>query len=248
MLESAFDEYVSNYDMNDKNIKLKYNHSYRVRDLQEKYAKMLNWNEEDIELAKIIGLLHDIGRFEQLKVYHTYDDTKSIDHADYSVVQLFDKGEIKKFCTNEKWYPTIRFAIKNHNKYQIEECNDEKILKHAKLIRDTDKIDILYLMGTLKETGKVIDDSDISKEVLDMILKNLTVPKKSMKTKNDGFVNKLAFAYDIYNDCTLEELQNDMKAFYNDLKDNKELLPIYNEVNRYIDERKSKNGRTREEI
>jgi len=245
MLENAFDEYVSHYDMLDKDIKLKYNHSYRVRDLQEKYAKLLNWNKENIELAKIIGMLHDIGRFEQLRVYHTYDDTKSIDHADYSVKQLFDKGEIKKFCPNEKWYQTIKFAIKNHNKYQIEDCNDENMIKHAKLIRDTDKIDILYLMGTLKETGKVIDDSKISKQVKNMILKRLTVPKESMKTKNDRFVNKLAFAYDMYYDCTLNELQDNMKAFYNDLKDNNELLEIYNEVNKYIDERTNKNGRTR---
>ena len=81
----AFERYVSNYDMNDINIKLKYDHSYRVMELNKKYATLLGSNKEDIELASIIGLLHDIGRFEQLKVYHTYDDFKSVDHADYSV-------------------------------------------------------------------------------------------------------------------------------------------------------------------
>ena len=36
--------------------------------------------EEDRELALLIALLHDIGRFEQLKVYNSYDDNR-FDHA-----------------------------------------------------------------------------------------------------------------------------------------------------------------------
>ena len=39
MLTQAFDEYVSHYDMNDENIALKYNHSYRVMELNERYAR-----------------------------------------------------------------------------------------------------------------------------------------------------------------------------------------------------------------
>ena len=85
MLEVAFDKYVSNYDLSNELIKLKYDHSYRVMELSIKYAKELEFSESDIELCKIIGLLHDFGRFEQLKVYNTFDDNKSIDHADYSV-------------------------------------------------------------------------------------------------------------------------------------------------------------------
>ena len=66
MLERAFDEYTSNYDLNNSMIKSKYNHSYRVMHLCEKYAKELGWSKSDILLARIIGLLHDFGRFEQL--------------------------------------------------------------------------------------------------------------------------------------------------------------------------------------
>ena len=88
MLVDAFNEYVSGYDLNNEDIKLKYNHSFRVMKLQEKYAKLLGFSDENVELAKVIGLLHDIGRFEQLRVYNTYDDYKSIDHADYCCEQL----------------------------------------------------------------------------------------------------------------------------------------------------------------
>ena len=90
MLEE-FTKYVNNYDMNDENIRLKYNHSIRVMELSRKYAQILGFNDEDIYLATLIGLLHDIGRFEQLKVYHSYNDRETIDHAEYGIEQLFDK-------------------------------------------------------------------------------------------------------------------------------------------------------------
>ena len=111
----AFKKYVSNYDMEIKGIKLKYDHSFRVMSLSEKYALKLNFSEEDVYLAKLIGLLHDIGRFEQMKVYNTFVDKKSIDHADYSVDRLFNHNEIKLFHENEE-------------DYDCYECDDEYTL------------------------------------------------------------------------------------------------------------------------
>ena len=64
-----FNKYTSNYDMKIAEIKRKYNHSIRVMNLAKKYAKILGFKENDIELATVIGLLHDIGRFEQFKKY-----------------------------------------------------------------------------------------------------------------------------------------------------------------------------------
>jgi len=88
----AFSEYVSEYDFSNDKIKLKYDHTLRVMNLSKKYAILLGFNEEDVELATLIGLLHDIGRFEQVKVYDSFDDLHTVDHADYSVEQLFKKN------------------------------------------------------------------------------------------------------------------------------------------------------------
>ena len=57
-----FDSYTLNYDMSDPDINYKYYHSYRVMDLMEVLATNLKLNQKDIELAKVIGLLHDIGK------------------------------------------------------------------------------------------------------------------------------------------------------------------------------------------
>ncbi len=238
-----FNKYTSNYDLSNTSIKLKYNHSFRVMELQVKYAKQLGWSEEDIEIARIVGLLHDFGRFEQIRVYNTFDDTISIDHADYSVQELFDKGNIKKFCSKEEWYPIIKFAIQNHNKYKIEKSNDKRAIMHAKLIRDTDKIDILYLFGTLKEITDYTDDSIVTKEVMSSIKKHKTIYRTKMMTKNDKFANKLAFAFDINYDCTLSEIKKNLETFYEGLQDKKDLLEVYKIVINYIDERIGNNAR-----
>lgn len=40
--------------------------------MQQKNAEGLKLSEEDCKLAQVIGLLHDIGRFEQLKRYDSF--------------------------------------------------------------------------------------------------------------------------------------------------------------------------------
>ncbi len=63
-MKEAFEKYVKNYDMKDPDILYKYKHSYRVMALSEYLADKLNLSQIDKDLAKIIGLYHDIGRFE----------------------------------------------------------------------------------------------------------------------------------------------------------------------------------------
>ena len=70
----AFENYISNYDLNDDLIRLKYYHTYKVVDLMAEIAYRFNLDKEHLELAKIIGLLHDIGRFEQIKKFNIISD------------------------------------------------------------------------------------------------------------------------------------------------------------------------------
>jgi len=244
MLEEQFNNYVSNYDMNDKDIKLKYDHSFRVMKLQEKYAKELGFSKEDIEIAKIIGLLHDFGRFEQLRVYHTYDDFNSIDHADYSVEQLFDKNEIDKFKINKEWYPIIKYAIKNHNKKDLEPCTDERTLMHARLIRDVDKLDIIFLFTEYDDYKELTGDEPISEVVMESIRNHHQVSKKDRKNRNDHIVTKMAFVFDVNSDIVLKKIKGYYKKYYKKLN-NKIFEEAYNIVMKYIDERLGKNERIR---
>ncbi len=237
-----FEKYVNNFDMKDENIKAKYNHSYRVMKLSEKYAKELHFNQEDIQIAKIIGLLHDIGRFEQYKQYHSYNDSKTFDHADYGVKILFEQKLIQNFEIPKKYYDIIEFSIKNHNKFSINKIDDERKLMHAKLIRDTDKIDIIFLFGYLNDLRLKETDEPITKEVLECIKRHKSVDINLCKNPNDYIVTKLSFAFDINYDECLKEFKEYLAKFYERLKYKYIYEQVYIEVMKYIDERNENNA------
>jgi putative nucleotidyltransferase with HDIG domain len=82
-IQAAFDRYVDQFDRATPGIASKQLHSHIVSRLCEKLAAKLGWSEHDVQLAWVMGLLHDIGRFEQARRYHTFIDYKSMDHARY---------------------------------------------------------------------------------------------------------------------------------------------------------------------
>ena len=117
---------IENYDPKDGMISLKIRHTYGVVDASEYIAKSIGLDNENIQLARIIALLHDIGRFEQAKQYKDYRDYKNIDHAELGVKILFEEGFIRKFIQDDKYDNIILKAIKNHNKLEIEDGLNEE--------------------------------------------------------------------------------------------------------------------------
>lgn len=170
-VKNVFKKYTDNYDTSDEKIKLKVDHTYRVATLSERIARSLGLGDDDTNLAWLIGMLHDIGRFEQLKNYGTFSDAESIDHAHYGVELLFEGGFIEKFVgenaakdlkgtkdlkeiavkseNEEKETKEIseldilRTAIWNHSAYRVEEGLTDRVKMFCNIIRDADKIDIL---------------------------------------------------------------------------------------------------------
>ena len=94
---SAFDRYTSAYDVTDVKVKLKIDHTYRVAELCDRISDSLHLSHEDRDIAWLSGMLHDIGRFEQLRRYHTFMDKISCNHAALSAEVLFSDGNIRMF-------------------------------------------------------------------------------------------------------------------------------------------------------
>lgn len=229
-----FINYVSNYDLNNIKIKLKYDHSIRVMNLMMKYAKELGFDSYEVELASVIGLLHDIGRFEQLKEYDSFNDKETIDHATLGVKLLFEDNLIKKFWSNKDDYELIKFAIKNHNKLNIEKSDNEKFLKYAKLIRDTDKIDILYVYGVSDELKVRSENISISKPILNCIKDNKTVSYDLINNKNDELSVSFSYIFDINYDICLKEFLYNLNILYNKLEYKEKFKEIYMLINEYV--------------
>lgn len=164
---NAFAEYVRNYDPSDEKIKLKIDHTYRVAGLCQRIAESLGLSEPDVDIAWLLGMLHDIGRFEQIRCFGTFNDVQSVDHAEFGADLLFKEGLIRKFAEgyyeecelarsgNEEAEQIIKnnehhnkdtglleMAIRQHNKYRVKEALTERQRMFCDILRDADKVDI----------------------------------------------------------------------------------------------------------
>ena len=88
-IEQVFRDYVDTFDWSNENIRLKYFHTIEVANISYEVAKRLNLSSEERDLAKLIGYLHDIGRFIQVSKTNTFKD-KTMDHATEGVKILFE--------------------------------------------------------------------------------------------------------------------------------------------------------------
>ena len=233
-----FNKYVSNYDMSDPDISYKYHHSYRVMDNMEILSICMNLPYKDIELAKCIGLLHDIGRFEQDKLYDSFIDDK-MDHGTYGEELLRKENILLNFDIDKDDYEVVYKAIRNHNKYKIEDGLTERELLFAKLIRDADKLDILYALSEEKIDRLLQDDKKISNPIKDDFFNNKIADEKELKSLNDGIVKFLCYTYDINFKYTLDII-NKYKYYdkiYERLIHKDIFKPYFEYINNYIKER-----------
>ena len=197
--EEEFRKYTSKYDMSEAHILRKVYHTARVEELCEKVAISIGMNEEDVNLAKLIGLLHDIARFEQYTIYKTYNDLKSIDHGDFALEILKKDNYIRKYIETDEYDEIIFKAIKNHNKYVIESNLSEKEEVFCKIIRDADKLDIMYQATNESWINDIqkIEGQIIAQEVLEQFLSNNTINRINVKELIDRIVVHIAFIYDL---------------------------------------------------
>ena len=159
-----------------------------------------------------------------------------MDYADYGALLLFEKGLIKYFWKNEKDYELIRFAIENHNKLTIPIIDDERIMKFAKLIRDVDKLDIIYIYAFLDDVKFNVSDESISKSVLDDIKSHRVVERINRNNVNNEIALSFAYAFDINNNVIIKEFIKNIEKFYSKL--NSDIFSdIFNEVDDYLKKR-----------
>lgn len=201
--QKNFLEYVQNYDLNNENIKRKEQHSLRVMAISKKIAEELKLSEEEIKLATLIGLLHDIGRFEQYTKWKTFSDKISTNHGVLGSKILEENNFIRTFVTENKYDEIIKKAIINHNKYQIDENLNETELLYSKIIRDADKIDILYEVAD----GILMKDVDlrdlcVSENYFRQFHSKKTIKIADEQNDLDKLILKIAFIFDLNFECS----------------------------------------------
>ena len=246
-IKQKYDKYINQYDMTNPRIALKAAHIYRTAEVAKELAQSLGLDIINVDLAYIIGLFHDIGRFEQLKRYNTFDDSKSINHGECGADILFKEGFIREFIKDSKYDKIIKKSIINHNKdvKKIIDIIDNDELLHTKIIRDADKIDIYKVLleediDTLYEKEDISNDV-ITDEIYQEVINNKTITYKNIKTPLDILVSQLIYIYDINFPYSLtiinenkyiDKLYNRIKV--TDIKVQERLENVYNQVKEYM--------------
>ena len=142
-VKNVFAAYTALYDINDEKIRLKVEHTYRVAEAAERIAESLELSKEDTDLAWLLGMLHDIGRFEQVKNYGTFVDSRSVNHGALGADILFREGRIRDYVDEREEDIIIERSIRLHNVFLLPEDLTDREELFAKLLRDADKIDIM---------------------------------------------------------------------------------------------------------
>ena len=201
-----FNKFLDKYkDNNELGFRLKVVHTYHVVANAKLIAEKLSLSDEDIKLAEIIGLLHDIGRFEEITFLKRFDSV-GFDHASYGVKMLFEDNLIRKFIENDVYDNIIKVAIENHSRLSIQGCLNERSLLHSKIIRDADKLDNFRVKkeerieaifpGKLK-SREGMANSFLSDNVYETVKNRRCVNIQDRVTVLDYWVCVLAFIFDL---------------------------------------------------
>ena len=229
-----FNNYIKKYDLNIKQLNGKVEHTYRVVEYAEKIAKSLNLNEDDINLAKICALFHDLGRFPQYAFYNTFQDSESIDHGDESYKILkelnYDNDIVLK-------------SVKYHNKYKIPDDITEREKLFCNITRDADKLDIMFTQG-----NDLTGNYKLDEKLMYFFNNYLLVDNKYEKNPVTDILRQLAFIFDINFKESFKIIRKSniinykIRLLFNSTMDNR-IYDIEKIINTFIDERIDKDVR-----
>ncbi len=206
-VERSFGQYTAAYNAEDPKIRLKIDHTYRVAGLCEAIAGSVK--DADPDLAWLTGMLHDIGRFEQVRRYGTFFDAESVDHAAFGADLLFCEGLLDTLVPGypdrmtEKELAILEKSVRFHSLFRLPDDLDEPERLYCDILRDADKIDIyrvncdtppedIYNVSTreLKEAG-------VSDEVKECFRNRTAVFRPLRKTAADYLVGHICLVFEL---------------------------------------------------
>ena len=199
----AFAAYVACYNDKDPKVRLKIDHTYRVAALCGRIAQAQGLDAPGIDLAWLCGLLHDVGRFEQLRRYGTFNDAASIDHAACSVQVLFDEGHIRDYLPDPDQDALLRTAVACHSAYRLPGGLDARTLLYCNILRDADKIDILRvnvetpLEEIYNVTTAELRAAAITPAVAEAFYAHHAVLRSLKRTPADNVVGHMSLVYEL---------------------------------------------------
>ena len=223
-VQRAFDAYVAAFDMSDTCIAMKYDHTMRVAKLCEKTASAKGMSAADVDTAWLCGLLHDIGRFEQLRIWRTFKDAASCSHARLGLAVLDGDstfngkalagadGRMKLFCVDGDIVAIVRSAVALHSDLSLPDDLDARTRCFCEIVRDADKVDIVRVFGqsdvhdVLGLTPGEFANGEISDAAMTAVRERRCLSHADRKGSLDGLIGVACLPFEIVNDSAKGEL------------------------------------------
>ena len=147
-LKKSYDAYVDTFRGADGRLpemmQLKRTHTAFVVRNAEEIAKGESFCGQDRAASLAAALLHDTGRYEQLRRYDTFRDADSIDHAVVSHDIVREKGWLGG--AEPEFADAVLKAVLYHNRRDLPGGMDHLTEVAAHTVRDADKLDIFRVL------------------------------------------------------------------------------------------------------
>ncbi len=189
-----------------RNYDLKELHTCKVRENIRLLAESAGLSGDRLALAESVGLLHDVGRFEQYRRYRTFRDSDSVNHAALGIEVIRQNGLLDGVPAESA--ETIIQAIRLHNAFTLPLSVNGEHRLFLNLIRDADKLDIWrvfvdHFQLPEKERASaatlgLVDLPECSPEVLASIGRCEMVNLSMLRTVNDFKLLQISWVFDLH--------------------------------------------------
>ncbi len=234
-----FDDYVTGFYSEDEyvntNLKMKQLHSRRTCSVTRELVDQLELDTNQKRIAETIALFHDIGRFEQFIRYGTYNDARSVNHCQLGLRVLRETNVLAPVDRAER--EVIEKAIEYHGRKELPSDLDDQCLLFSKVIRDADKVDVLYVITEYhkqyleivtrrpwpvtratsdeRRATRVLqslllelpDEPKYSPKIVDALLHGRRIDHKELRTMNDMRLLLIGWVYDVNFAATLKQIR-----------------------------------------
>lgn len=255
-LGAWFDDYVAGFygdsEFINANLKLKEEHSRRTCEEMLYLAGELDLADNQKRIAEVIALFHDIGRFEQFIRYRTYNDGRSVNHCLLGLDVLRETKVLEAVERKER--ELIEKAIEYHGLRELPRNLDGECLLFSKLIRDADKLDVLYVVTEYYRQYRdnpqefmlemeFPDEQGYSAEVVEKILRGRQIDYGELRTLNDAKLLQLGWVYDVNFTVVLKRIKQRrfLEMLIDFLPETRDIERVKGKIFEYVDS-KTKQG------
>lgn len=194
-------------EIDNPRVEMKLEHIMRVAENCRKIAMSLKLEEEQIKLAELIGVLHDIGRFEQYQIFNKNTEekvlvtAKKFDHGEAGVEVLKKNNYIRKYIGENIYDDIIYTAVYEHNKYELPKGVSKETELFCKIIKDADKLDLfyesVYIYWQDSKRIQEVEEGKLSEKMLEDFYKHKLADSRNRVSETDQILRYASFIFDI---------------------------------------------------